>query len=1249
MNQLNKTRRALVAAILSLMMCFTMLAGTTFAWFTDVVSSDNNIIQTGTLDAKLLYRNLNDVEFKDASEGAIFGVELWEPGHSVAKVIRIKNVGSLSFKYKVNLEADSLGDNGSIRLSDVIDVYVFDPEENLERYDLLSKTPIGTLTEVLNTPGGMISGALLPEGSTGVNPSGYVDYCIALRMRPEAGNEYQNLSVGNGITVTLVAGQYVYEEDSFGNDYDANAGGGEKITVKRNVRLLDNVLTDLPESAIASSRGVSFPGSPYAYINTRLFAGKHITRIGIPVKSVQALDDNQTFTLSVVKTTSNAYEYVSQHTLTLPRDQLGNFTTVNKWIYVDIDLHLAEDETLAFGMPNDTVSWGYNSVRNSTYSFRSATGGWNSPINESIYFDVIATETLEFVNTEHGIASVTKSDLLPNVLSDFPESAISGGNDVEFTNPPYSYLNQDLFSGKRITRIGIPVKRVAALDENQTFTLSVIKKGSGAYQYVKELSLKLPLDQLGDSTTVNKWIYLDFDLQLADDETLAFGGKNDTVIWAWKSGFANADYSFRDAKGGTAKGIFFDIQAETVLTYEDYLDQLREEQERLEAEKEQQRLDAELREKLSGKGISILGDSISTFTGWSNNTSYNSTIGGNAIYYNGSTDGFAAVNETWWMQTITRSGLELVVNNSWSGDEVCVRGVSRAQELHNNSGREPDIIVVYLGINDFRNKKTVDQFRAKYDEMISGMLLRYDKSDVYLCTLLYTTNVSSGVNPDDVVLFNEVISETAAKYGCNLIDLYNDTGINKDNLETYMGDKRLHPNYMGMDKITDCVMKALTENYVTDISASSTYYNGETDFSVAEQGSEPQLKLTVDYSDGTTKDILITEDMYVVDGQYRVPDFTKAGIYNAKVLYQEKETTFTINVGVLIKNEEFIYGSYFDHDRFNYTKDRLTSGEYIKIRSADALHPKQDITIKVTDTDLTNYKVTIGYFDAEGNYKGRNGIIPMVNGELTIKASEMSGPYFRVNVYIYNGRFTKVPETANIVVYSDDSISTDIPVQPDNPDQPGQPDNPDQPDQPDNPDPDPSEKPVDPNKPWAGKNITILGDSISTGGYPGMLKELSGANIQNLSVSGLRLVGGLTGKVGEVSADADLVIVFGGTNDYWHKNVNIGSPDSTGTSTFNGALRYIYNYLRTNIPDAEILFVFPPDQRFGGNPSTTDFGKGTLDDFRAAFINFCVENNVEYVDLKDTDFDCSKHSGDGVHPNTAGHQIIAEAIYEKIK
>lgn len=415
----------------------------------------------------------------------------------------------------------------------------------------------------------------------------------------------------------------------------------------------------------------------------------------------------------------------------------------------------------------------------------------------------------------------------------------------------------------------------------------------------------------------------------------------------------------------------------------------------------------------------------------------------------------------------------------------------------------------------------------------------------------------------------------------------------------------------------------LDDDPVVAPTATDITYIGESRYNVAAAGAEPGLKLKVTYSDGTSKEVTITDDMYVVNDIYAKPNFQIAGKYDVMVVFEGLSVSFSVEIierqnNVLITSEEFLYGSYFDHDKFEgNTGTRLTSGSYNAIRSADALLPAQDIFIKVTDTDLSNYKVTLGYFTKDGIYTGRTGILPMTNGEMTIKASEMSGSYFRVNVYIYTSNFPKVPESAQIVVYGK------------NPSQPEQPTQPDQP---------------TPSRPWEGKKISVAGDSISTGGYPGILANMTGATIQNLSVSGTRLVGGLTSKIDDVAEDADLVIVFGGTNDYWHKNVNIGDQDSTDASTFVGALRYILKSLETNRPNAEYLFVFPPDQTFGGYPSSTDFGRGSLDDFRAAFLKFCEQYDLSYVDLSKTEFDSAKHSGDGVHPNAAGHQIIAEAI-----
>ena len=78
------TRRALLMSSLSLLLRVSMLVGTTFAWFTDSVTSAGNIIQSGTLDVDLVDEAGKSmaaqiIEF-NAKDGRPQDQILWEPG-----------------------------------------------------------------------------------------------------------------------------------------------------------------------------------------------------------------------------------------------------------------------------------------------------------------------------------------------------------------------------------------------------------------------------------------------------------------------------------------------------------------------------------------------------------------------------------------------------------------------------------------------------------------------------------------------------------------------------------------------------------------------------------------------------------------------------------------------------------------------------------------------------------------------------------------------------------------------------------------------------------------------------------------------------------------------------------------------------------------------------------------------------------------------------------------------------------------
>ena len=220
MTNLKTTKGALLSSVVALLVCFTMLLGTTFAWFTDSVTSANNIIQTGTLDVEMHWakgtEDPSSANWKDASQGAIFNSELWEPGYVEARHIKIANVGTLALKYKL-----AIAPNGEVsELADVIDVYFVDPAQIATRDSLAALTPVGTLRQMIDDPDGAAYGSLLAEDESTEEIESVKTVTIALKMRENAGNEYQNLSIGTNFSIVLMATQDNVEKDALDENYD---------------------------------------------------------------------------------------------------------------------------------------------------------------------------------------------------------------------------------------------------------------------------------------------------------------------------------------------------------------------------------------------------------------------------------------------------------------------------------------------------------------------------------------------------------------------------------------------------------------------------------------------------------------------------------------------------------------------------------------------------------------------------------------------------------------------------------------------------------------------------------------------------------------------------------------------------------------------------------------------------------------------------------------------------------------------
>ena len=243
MTSSKNTKRALLASVLSVVLCCAMLVGSTFAWFTDSVTSGGNQIIAGNLKVDLIHvgggrageegiAEGDNVSLKDHPKHKIFNYDKWEPGYTVMETLKVVNKGNLAFKFRLDAVADgyTTGPTGE-KLADVIDVYVYegagDPADTTSFADMTEANgwrKAGSLSTLMADPDGIARGVLLPENTTTTNgePVKEVQMTVALHMQEGAGNGYQGLTLGD-LNFTLKAAQYTYEQDSFGSDYDEKA------------------------------------------------------------------------------------------------------------------------------------------------------------------------------------------------------------------------------------------------------------------------------------------------------------------------------------------------------------------------------------------------------------------------------------------------------------------------------------------------------------------------------------------------------------------------------------------------------------------------------------------------------------------------------------------------------------------------------------------------------------------------------------------------------------------------------------------------------------------------------------------------------------------------------------------------------------------------------------------------------------------------------------------------------------------
>jgi lysophospholipase L1-like esterase len=212
---------------------------------------------------------------------------------------------------------------------------------------------------------------------------------------------------------------------------------------------------------------------------------------------------------------------------------------------------------------------------------------------------------------------------------------------------------------------------------------------------------------------------------------------------------------------------------------------------------------------LKKKYLSILGDSISTYKGVSNDASVNSTLIYNPYYYREPMPS----EKTYWHIVIDRFGLTLCVNNSWSGGNLSGRdnpdsGVNRAEHLSRDDGTSPDIIIVFMGINDLGRRVDKEVFAKDYLKTLMTVKERHPNARV-CCVNIPDRDVAVKERTE---IFNSSIEDAVASAGENffIADLFH-SRLNNDcyYMNTLDG---LHPDEDGMRTIADIVTEAIEKH-----------------------------------------------------------------------------------------------------------------------------------------------------------------------------------------------------------------------------------------------------------------------------------------------------------------------------------------------------------------------------------------------------------------------------------------------------
>ncbi len=208
-----------------------------------------------------------------------------------------------------------------------------------------------------------------------------------------------------------------------------------------------------------------------------------------------------------------------------------------------------------------------------------------------------------------------------------------------------------------------------------------------------------------------------------------------------------------------------------------------------------------------------------------------------------------------------------------------------------------------------------------------------------------------------------------------------------------------------------------------------------------------------------------------------------------------------------------------------------------------------------------------------------------------------------------------------------------------------------------------------------GKKINFLGDSITEGHgtssseccFTSILKKEYGlAEARNYGIGGTRIAPqakpsqderldqNFCGRYACMDDDADIVVVFGGTNDFGHGDAPLGSVGDNTNDTFCGACNMLYSGLRSKYPYSFIIVMTPTHRCNEDNPRGDGYKKpgATLKEYVHVIKDIASKYSFPVLDLFEGEAAYElkeEYFPDGLHPDDKGHKVLARLIAEFIE